>query len=166
MYVCIYIYTHPIGPRKSLCNVNPSALNPKPDKGPQRGSKGKERGHRSNNRNSTVSGNVESEQSEIIQLLSKLFLRHEAQINQMKVDTSFHLYLTPGCSATLPLLFTHAAKWKQLKESEPATLTMSLRETLFRSLIAELKSRLTVVDSNPESQKYAKAQGWLSAQEA
>ena len=97
-------------------------------------------------------------------MLIQLALRHEDNINLLRLDRSFILIMkTSGQESLLPALYDVSAQWKDAKEL--GQTECSLRIALFKCLILEIKSRATLVVEDETKIAQAIKMGWIKKEE-
>ena len=57
-----------------------------------------------------------------------------------------------------------ATRWRNIMNTEPGRLTMSLRETMLRELVQELRSRVKSYQTSAEMQAKAQKMSWTDSQ--
>ena len=81
-------------------------------------------------------------------------------------DQAFHVYAQTGPGSIIPILYKDASRWKAIKEQSPTELNSSLRETLMRSLLEEMRVRIRACKDQPESIEFAQKQEWVATMRA
>ena len=119
------------------------------------GNKGK--GRSNGNRTSKRSSEGSETSEELVRLLARAVLRQETQLQVLKQDTSWVLFLAP--KGPLEMMCKVAAEWKT--QVEQKKVSHSLRVTLMSCLFAHLRNTLTKTIAGSDLYKHATAQGWI-----
>ena len=116
------------------------------------------------NQSSIPSLQEEAGIKEVIRMLMQVSIRHEDHINLLRLDRSFLLWIkTSSPETTLPNIVAASKAWKEKREA--GTTDTSLRVTLFRCLLVELKNRATQMVENPELRAKLVTTGWLQVKD-
>ena len=136
-------------------------------------SKGKGKGSRgggnslpgsASNQSPTPNLQEEAGIKEVIRMLMQASIRHEDHINLLRLDRSFLLWMkTSSPESMLPNIVAASKAWKEKREA--GTTDTSLRVTLFRCLLVELKNRATQMVENPELRAKLVTAGWLQVKD-
>eukprot|EP00439_Symbiodinium_sp_Y106_P054033 s7031_g7.t1 len=101
---------------------------------------------------------------EVIRMLMQVSIRHEDHINLLRLDRSFLLWMKTSSPETmLPNIVAASKAWKEKREA--GITDTSLRVTLFRCLMVELKNRATQMVENPELRAKLVTAGWLQVRD-
>ena len=101
---------------------------------------------------------------EVIRMLMQVSIRHEDHINLLRLDRSILLWMkTSSPESMLPNIVAASKAWKEKREA--GTTDTSLRVTLFRCLLVELKNRATQMVENSELRAKLVTAGWLQVKE-
>ena len=98
----------------------------------------------------------------ILGQMARLVLRHEQQLQAVQQDTKLHFFFRLAFSGSvLPFMTKVAARWRDLMDQNQ--VKSSLRETMLRELIQELKSRIRgfTASSMSEMQAQAVKMNWV-----
>ena len=88
--------------------------------------------------------------------MARMLLRHEKQLQSLQQDQKLHLFLRPEAPASaVPLMVKVAQTWRGLMDA--GKVRSSLRETMLRELIQELKSRIQGFNARPEMKEKSNA---------
>ena len=99
--------------------------------------------------------------------VARLALRQESQMQMIIQDVRLHFYFRPTPPASvLPLIQRVATRWRNIMETEPGKLSMSLRETMLRELLQELRSRVKAFQTSSDMPAKAQKMGWTDSQGA
>ncbi|CAE6970908.1 unnamed protein product [Symbiodinium sp. CCMP2592] len=98
----------------------------------------------------------------LIKAMGRLVIRQETQLQVLKQNSSWTLYLKPGQSGAMPILFKTASTYREASKTKfmEAPLRAVLLSTLFQTLLACLQTMTT----QPDQQAQAKTKGWLNAE--
>ena len=119
-----------------------------PPRSRQQGAKGRGRG--------SGQGRNQS-QEQVVQLVAQLALRHEDQLQLVRQDTGFVLFLriqTP--LSVLPQLHQVGQTWVQQKDKDPSSPGLPLRVVLLGSFLTALKTRVERVMTDSKSAEDSK----------
>ena len=100
---------------------------------------------------------------DLVQLLVKLVLQHEDNLNVHRQDTAFTLYLSqlpPAGILSQP--FKISQKWHQEREKPQTQAHPSLRVVIFGLMIQEMGQRLALLNSKEDAKKEAIKSGILT----
>ena len=114
------------------------------NKGKGKGSRGGGNSQTGSASNQSSIPNLQEEAGikEVIRMLMQVSIRHEDHINLLRLDRSFLLWMKTSSPETmLPNIVAASKAWKEKREA--GTTDTSLRVTLFRCLLVELKNRAT-----------------------
>eukprot|EP00439_Symbiodinium_sp_Y106_P042504 s7640_g5.t1 len=121
-------------------------------KGKGKGSRGGGSSQPGSASNQSPIPNLQEEEGikEVIRMLMQVSIRHEDHINLLRLqDRSFLLWMkTSSPESMLPTIVAASKAWKEKREA--GTTDTSLRVTLFRCLLVELKNRATQMVENSE----------------
>ncbi|CAE7560727.1 unnamed protein product [Symbiodinium necroappetens] len=95
---------------------------------------------------------------ELLQVATRLLLRHENELARLRADTSFVLFIDTGSHSCLQLLKDAGAKWSELYSQ--GQVTMPLRAMLMMGLVQELKRALEGVRVDEDKYTRCKEAGW------
>ncbi|CAE7286698.1 unnamed protein product, partial [Symbiodinium necroappetens] len=94
--------------------------------------------------------------------MARMLIRHERQLQSLQQDQKLHLFLRPA--SAVPLMVKVARTWRELMDA--GKVRSSLRETMLRELIQELKSRIQGFNARPEMKEKAMQMNWTDSQGA
>ena len=98
-----------------------------------------------------------------VTLLQRLILRHEDSTVLSRIECSFVVHLRMNVQASVvPMLFAAAGAWRKVKKEEPEKLDRPMRCALLVCFLAELKSRMESVVTQPENMERMSKLGWVS----
>ena len=136
-------------------------------KGKGKGSRGGGSSQPGSASNQSPIPNLQEEEGikEVIRMLMQVSIRHEDHINLLRLqDRSFLLWMkTSSPESMLPTIVAASKAWKEKREA--GTTDTSLRVTLFRCLLVELKNRATQMVENSELRAKLMTAGWLQVKE-
>ncbi|CAE7499118.1 unnamed protein product, partial [Symbiodinium sp. CCMP2456] len=99
----------------------------------------------------------------LLQQMAKLALRHERQLQALQQDTKLYFFFRPDPPASVVPLMTNIAKtWRELVEANK--VQSSLRETMLRELIQEMRRRIQGFAHQTEMQEQAAKMNWIDSQ--
>ena len=136
------------------------------NKGKGKGSRGGGNSQTGSASNQSSIPNLQEEAGikEVIRMLMQVSIRHEDHINLLRLDRSFLLWMKTSSPETmLPNIVAASKAWKEKREA--GTTDTSLRVTLFRCLLVELKNRATQMVENSELRAKLVTAGWLQVKE-
>ncbi|CAE7181183.1 unnamed protein product [Symbiodinium pilosum] len=96
--------------------------------------------------------NHEPNLQHLVQMVAQLGLRHEDQLQLVRQDTGFVLFLriqTP--LSVLPQLHQVGQTWGQQKDKDPSSPGLPLRVVLLGSFLTALKTRVEKVMTDPQA---------------
>ena len=129
----------------------------RPAKTQKTGFVNKGKGRNNGNRMSRRSSEGGEASEDLVKLLAKAVLRQETQLQILKQDTSWVMFLAP--KGPLGMMCKVAAEWKNQLEQKKAT--HSLRVALISCLLAHLRNTLTAAAVGSDQRKHAETQGWM-----
>ena len=133
----------------------PEANSSLPDSRPEgRRSKGDSRGRRSHGNRNQDTHHLQ----EVIELMSKVALRQEDQLAQLRVDNGY-VFTVLTNEDLVPKLFAASQRWHTLKTQ--GRLDSSLRNTLLMLVFMEMEGRLSSIMDNAEVTARMLAAGWI-----
>ena len=136
------------------------------DKGKGKGNRGPTTSGPGSSSNQPPVPNMNDEEGvkEILRMLMQVSIRHEDHINLLRLDRSFLLWMkTSSPESMLPNIVAASKAWKEKREK--GETDTSLRVTLLRCMLVELKNRASRMVENPESKAKLVAAGWLQVTE-
>ena len=133
-----------------------------PGKGTSKG-RGRQRGSGSDNNQ----GRLTHHQPDLLDLLIKLVLRHEAFLGRLQQDMVYIFTFKNQPNAPdslLPVLYKVSQEWREKYQTNPSSLDRSLRVTILLCLLTELLQRHRRLEANgaEEALKAIKGAGWMS----
>ena len=125
-----------------------------PGKGTSKG-RGRQRGSGSDNQ-----GRLTHHQPDLLDLLIKLVLRHEAFLGRLQQDMVYIFTF----NSLLPVLYKVSQEWREKYQTNPSSLDRSLRVTILLSLLTQLLQRHRRLEANgaEEALKAIKGAGWMT----
>ncbi|OLP94688.1 hypothetical protein AK812_SmicGene23285 [Symbiodinium microadriaticum] len=101
----------------------------------------------------------------VMEQMARMMLRHERQLQSLQQDQKLHLFLRPEAPASaVPLMVKVAQTWRKLMDE--GKVRSSLRETMLRELIQELRNRIQGFNARPEMKEKAMQMNWTDSQGA
>ena len=99
------------------------------------------------------------DQGQLIHLMGRLLLRHEEEVQQLKMDRSHTIFSDTSGMSFLNQLLIASREWKAAKEA--SKVTYSLRTLLFGITISELLARLQKIEQDATALEKAVTAGWV-----
>ncbi|CAE7783692.1 unnamed protein product [Symbiodinium sp. CCMP2592] len=102
----------------------------------------------------------QDKEAALIKAMGRLVIRQETQLQVLKQNSAWTLYLKPGQSGGMPILFKAAATYREASKTKfmEAPLRAVLLSTLFQTLLTCLQN----LAAQPDQQTQAKTKGWLN----
>ena len=105
----------------------------------------------------------EEKMEESIKMLTRLCLRHEDELSQMRTERDFILTFETRSGAALPKMYKIAMVWKEKKEKN--LVDCSLRQALFIAVLQMWYERMRVLESDEALRNQVIAQGYAEIPE-
>ena len=98
----------------------------------------------------------------LVKAMGRLVIRQETQLQILKQNSAWMVYLQPGPNGPVPLLFQAAEKYKEkaMTQFMEAPVRSVLLHTLFKTMLHCLQA----LSTNQEQQKAAQDKGWMVAE--
>ena len=109
---------------------------------------GKGKGRKGQVKNQNTTGEFTPNTNNLLQVLSRLVLRHEDTLQCLATETDFFVFLSAGPGSILPCMMTQTTTWHQTPQSER---THPLRILVLKSLLEELVKRTQKLQSTASS---------------
>ena len=128
---------------------------------------GKGRGRQRGNGADSSHGRLAHQQPDLLDLLIKLVLRHEAFLGRLQQDMVYIFTFKNQPNAPdslLPVLYQVSQEWREKYQTNPSSLDRSLRVTILLCLLTELLKRHRRLEDTgaEEALKAIKGAGWMS----
>ena len=128
---------------------------------------GKGRGRQRGNGADSSHGRLAHQQPDLLDLLIKLVLRHEAFLGRLQQDMVYIFTFKNQPNAPdslLPVLYQVSQEWREKYQTNPSSLDRSLRVTILLCLLTELLKRHRRLEATgaEEALKAIKGAGWMS----
>ncbi|CAE6968363.1 unnamed protein product, partial [Symbiodinium sp. CCMP2456] len=99
----------------------------------------------------------------VVNLLSTLVLRQEAQRSITRQDTGFMIFVQTRTPQNLGQSLYHIGQaWHKKKREGPAALSSPMRVVLYQHLLEVIKDRFQAMMASPSSRSTAAGLGWIS----
>ncbi|CAE7333723.1 unnamed protein product [Symbiodinium microadriaticum] len=95
----------------------------------------------------------------LLQVATRLILRHESELARLRADTSFVLFIDTGSHSCLQMLRDAGSRWSDLYAK--GQVTMPLRTMLMMGLVQSLKQTIDEVRRSEERLARCKDAGWI-----
>ena len=105
----------------------------------------------------------EDKMEESIKMLTRLCLRHEDELSQMRTERDFILTFETRSGAALPKMYKIAMVWKEKKEQN--LVDCSLRQALFIAVLQMWHERMRVLEADEALRNQVIAQGYAEIPE-
>ena len=92
--------------------------------------------------------------------MGRLIIRQETQLQVLKQNSAWTLYLKPGPSGPVALLYKTAERYKE--ESKTKFMDTPVRAVLLHTLFQAFLGSLQDISSSQEKQKVLQEKGWLN----
>ncbi|CAE7035632.1 unnamed protein product [Symbiodinium sp. CCMP2592] len=101
--------------------------------------------------------------STILPLILRMLLRQEDELQMLRLDKAFCLFVdpVPGPGCILQALYRISQAWKEQKEQDPSQILAPLRVVLMEALLTELGNRLKMLPNNKEALDAALKNQWI-----
>ncbi|CAE7558575.1 acnA, partial [Symbiodinium necroappetens] len=96
----------------------------------------------------------------LVHAMGRLIIRQETQLQILKQNSAWTLYLRPGPSGPVALLYKTAEKYRE--ESKTKFMDTPVRAVLLHTLFQALLGSLQDISSSQEKQKVLQEKGWLN----
>ncbi|CAE7707358.1 acnA, partial [Symbiodinium necroappetens] len=96
----------------------------------------------------------------LVHAMGRLIIRQETQLQILKQNSAWTLYLKPGPSGPVALLYKTAEKYRE--ESKTKFMDTPVRAVLLHTLFQALLGSLQDISSSQEKQKVLQEKGWLN----
>ena len=128
---------------------------------------GKGRGRQRGGGTDSNQGRLTHHQPDLLDMLIKLVLRHEAFLGRLQQDMVYIFTFKNQPNAPdslLPVLYQVSQEWREKYQTNPSSLDRSLRVTILLCLLTELLKRHRRLEDNgaEEALKAIKGAGWMS----
>ena len=108
-------------------------------------------------------GNKNSPQiHQLVYAMGRLIIRQETQLQILKQNSAWTLYLQPGQTGPVALLCQAAAKYRE--EAKNRFMDVPVRALLLHTLFQALLKALQSISSDSNKQQILKDKGWLNAE--
>ncbi|CAE7718830.1 unnamed protein product [Symbiodinium sp. CCMP2592] len=104
----------------------------------------------------------EDKQVALIKAMGRLVIRQKTQLQVLKQNSAWTLYLKPGQTGAMPILFKTASTY--LEASQTKFMEAPLRAVLLSTLFQTLLTCLQTMTSENEEETQAQTKGWLNAE--
>ena len=95
----------------------------------------------------------------LLQVATRLILRHESELARLRADTSFVLFIDTGSHSCLQMLRDAGSRWSDLYAK--GQVTMPLSTMLMMGLVQSLKQTIDEVRRSEERLARCKDAGWI-----
>ncbi|CAE7872675.1 unnamed protein product [Symbiodinium necroappetens] len=103
---------------------------------------------------------LDKETQQLLQLMTRMTLRHEKELSRLRVDTSFVMFCDVGDHGCLQQLKATAENWQEQYAAQK--VTTSLKVIMMLSLLKALRSKMEQVTIDQEITEKYKTLAWLS----
>ncbi|CAE7293615.1 unnamed protein product [Symbiodinium microadriaticum] len=103
---------------------------------------------------------LDKETQQLLQLMTRMTLRHEKELSRLRADTSFVMFCDVGDHGCLPQLKATAENWQEQYAAQK--VTTSLKIIMMLSLLKALRNKMDQVTTDQEITEKYKTLAWLS----
>ena len=103
---------------------------------------------------------LDRETQQLLQLMTRMTLRHEKELSRLRVDTSFVMFCDVGDHGCLPQMKATAENWQE--QCAAQKVTTSLKVIMMPSLLKALRNKMEQVTIDQEITEKCKTLAWLS----
>ena len=104
---------------------------------------------------------VQPQMTALVKAMGKLIIRQETQLQVLKQNSAWQVYLQPGTAGPIPVLFKAAEAYKE--QAKTKFMEAPVRAVLLRTLFQTLLHCLQALSTNVAQQQMVKSKGWMNA---
>ena len=98
----------------------------------------------------------------LVKAMGKLIIRQEAQLQILKQNSAWQVFLQPGAAGPIPVLFKAAEAYKE--QAKTKFMEAPVRAVLLRTLFQTLLHCLQALSTDTAQQKMVQSLGWMTAE--
>ena len=104
---------------------------------------------------------VQPQMTALVKAMGKLIIRQETQLQVLKQNSAWQVYLQPGTAGPIPVLFKAAEAYKE--QAKTKFMEAPVRAVLLRTLFQTLLHCLQALSTNVAQQNMVQSKGWMNA---
>ena len=97
----------------------------------------------------------------LVKAMGKLIIRQETQLQILKQNSAWQVYLQPGTAGPIPVLFKAAEAYEE--QAKTKFMEAPVRAVLLRTLFQTLLHCLQALSTNVAQQNMVQSKGWMNA---
>ena len=105
-------------------------------------------------------GKTSPQVTALVKAMGRLVIRQETQLQILKQNSAWWVYLQPGVNGPIPVLFKAAEKYKE--QAKVKFMESPIRAVLLSTLFLTLSHCLQTLSTDANQQKSARDKGWLT----
>ena len=105
-------------------------------------------------------GKTSPQVTALVKAMGRLVIRQETQLQILKQNSAWWVYLQPGVNGPIPVLFKAAEKYKE--QAKVKFMESPIRAVLLGTLFLTLSHCLQTLSTDANQQKSARDKGWLT----
>ena len=105
-------------------------------------------------------GKISPQVTSLVKAMGRLVIRQETQLQILKQNSAWLVYLQPGANGPIPVLFKAAERYKE--QAKVKFMEAPVRAVLLSTLFLTLLHCLQALSTDANQQKSARDKGWMT----